>query len=464
MQQRLVVVKGRRRIGKSRLVEEFAKKMTFLQFSGLAPTAGITAQDQRNEFALQLSQQTNIPNLQVDDWSKLFLLLSDKCKTGRIVILFDEITWMAHDDPTFLSKLKNAWDLHLKKNTKLILVLCGSVSAWIEKNIINSTGFFGRISLSLTLNELPVIDCNYLLKSLGFDRSAMEKLIILSLTGGVPWYIEQINSTYSAADNIKNLCFKKNALLLQEYKHIFHDLFGKRSDIYQKITMLLASSDLDYDSISTKLQYSKSSSLSNYLDELILSGYINQYSSWLLKTGRASKKLTKYRLSDNFLRFYFRYMENKLTAIEMGNYANVSLSHLPGWDSMLGLQFENLILKNRELIHRSLSINPEDIIASGPYFQRGTQRQKGCQIDYLIHTKYNTLFVCEIKFSQNSIGVEVIEKVKEKIARLSLPRNFAAIPILIHANETTAAVYDAEYFLKIINFSDYLENKYKGCD
>jgi len=454
----LVVIKGRRRIGKSRLVEEFARKVTFYQFSGLAPVNGISAQDQRNEFALQLSQQTNFPHIgNVDDWSKLFILLAEKCRTGRIVVLLDEITWMAHDDPTFLSKLKNAWDMHLKKNPKLILIFCGSVSAWIEKNIISSTGYFGRVSLDLTLTELSLPDCNKLLKEFGFERSALEKLIFLSLTGGIPWYIEQIKPKYSAVDNIKNLCFRKNALLVKEYEHIFHDLFGKRSHIYQQITTILAERALDYTTLSKKMAYAKSSALSDYVEELILSGYVTSYNSWSFKTGRSSSKLKKYRLSDNFLRFYFRYMKNKLLNINAGTYNNVSLPSLPGWQSMLGLQFENLILKNCELIHEALSINPEDIIANGPYFQNKTERQKGCQIDYLIQTKYNTLFVCEIKFSQEIMGKEVIDSMKEKIDRLSAPRGFAVLPVLIHANSITQMVTEAEYFLKIINVNDYFE-------
>ena len=149
-----------------------------------------------------MSQQTDIPEVYSDDWSKLFSLLASKVKQGRIVIFLDEITWMAHGDATFLSKLKNAWDRHFKKNPKLILILCGSVSAWIEKNIINSTGFFGRISLDLTLQPLSLPSCNNLLNTLGFKRSVMEKLMILSVTGGVPWYLEQVNPKYSAADNI----------------------------------------------------------------------------------------------------------------------------------------------------------------------------------------------------------------------------------------------------------------------
>jgi hypothetical protein len=129
---------------------------------------------------------------------------------------------------------------------------------------------------------------------------------------------------------------------------------------------------------------------------------------------------------------------------------------LPGWQSMSGLQFENLVLNNRELLHQALCINPADIVANGSYFQRKTNRQKGCQIDYLIQTKYNTLFACEIKFTLNTIGKDIIEEVKEKIARISVSRGFAILPVLIHASDITEAVDEANYFSYVINFSEYL--------
>src|SRR5438874_1725820 len=70
----LVVIKGRRRIGKTRLIEEFSKGKKFFRFIGLAPTEGVTAQSQRDEFSLHLSQQTGLPEIKIDDWSKLFAL------------------------------------------------------------------------------------------------------------------------------------------------------------------------------------------------------------------------------------------------------------------------------------------------------------------------------------------------------------------------------------------------------
>lgn len=67
---------------------------------------------------------------------------------------------MGSKDPTFLGKLKTAWDLYFKMNPQLILILCGSISSWIETNILSSTGFMGRISLDMILEELSLSECN----------------------------------------------------------------------------------------------------------------------------------------------------------------------------------------------------------------------------------------------------------------------------------------------------------------
>lgn len=453
----LVVITGRRRVGKSRLAEEFAREYKFYEFTGLPPTKKITAQAQRDEFAIQLSQQTNLPEVKADDWSKLFFLLAEKVKSEHAVILFDEISWMGQKDPTFLAKLKNAWDLHLKKNSKLILILCGSISSWIEKNIISSTGFFGRISLKIILEELPLPDCNKLFEYIGFKRSITEKLMLLAVTGGIPWYIEQINSHYSAEDNIKNLCFTKNGLLVDEFRNIFHDLFNRRGEICQKIVEFLAKGSAEYNQIIKALNYHSSGSLSEYLKDLLVSGFIKREFTWSLRTGKESE-LSRYRLSDNYLRFYLKYMMSRIDRIKRGQFSELSLASLPGWNTMLGLQFEHLVLNNRRFIMHALEIKSEDVINDNPFFQRKTMKQKGCQIDYLIQTKYNTLFICEIKFSRNEIKSTVIDEVKTKISNLSLPRGFSCVPVLIHVGGVSDEVEEKEYFSKIIDFSRLLED------
>ncbi len=455
----LVAIRGRRRIGKSRLAQEFARHKKYYVFSGLPPTNNTTAQSQRDEFAKQLALQTDIPEVKVDDWSKLFLLLAKEVKKGRAIILFDEISWMGSKDPDFLGKLKNVWDLHFKDNPKLILILCGSVSSWIEKNIISSTGFFGRISLKLTLGELPLNDCNALLHNIGFNRSAQEKFQILSVTGGIPWYIESVNPAYSAPENIKRLCFEKDGLLTDEFQFIFHDLYGRRSEICKKIVEYLAQGPAEYSEIVSALNYSSSGALSDCLEDLLISGFIARDYVWSLKSGKDTKRLSKFRLSDNYVRFYLKYILPRLSQIKKDQLSTLSFSSLPNWDGVMGLQFENLVLSNRKEVHQWLMLKPEEIVSDNPYFQRQTTQQKGCQIDYLIQTRYNTLFVCEIKFSKNEVDISIVNEMKEKLSRLIVPQGFACLPVLIHINGVSEELRSSGYFFKIIDFSQLLENE-----
>ncbi len=99
---------------------------------------------------------------------------------------------MSAKDPLFLGKLKNAWDLEFKQNAELILILCGSVSSWIEENILKSSGFMGRVSLTLFLQELSLFTANQMLHSIGFKGSDYDRFKILSITGGIPRYLEEI--------------------------------------------------------------------------------------------------------------------------------------------------------------------------------------------------------------------------------------------------------------------------------
>ncbi|MBL4819021.1 MAG: ATP-binding protein [Deltaproteobacteria bacterium] len=451
----LIVIQGRRRIGKSRLAEEFGKKYAFYQFLGLPPTPKTTAQSERDVFMRQLSAATQLPEVLADDWSKLFNLLAGSVKTGRVILLFDEISWMGSKDPDFLGKLKNAWDIHFKKNSELILIICGSISTWIEKNILSSTGFLGRISLTLSLSELPLKDCNRFFESIGSNVSSYEKFKLLAITGGIPRYLEEIRPNLSAEENIKRLCFSKKGALFKEFDNIFSDLFSKRSETYKKIVESLANGALEYNDICEHMDIPKGGRLSEYLEDLLKSGFISRDYTWHLKTG-AESRLSHFRLSDNYVRFYLKYIKPNRGKIEHGHFENRSLMSLPGLESILGLQFENLVLNNRKKIWTKLHIYPEEIISDNPFFQRSTARTSGCQIDYLIHTRFNTLYLCEIKFSKNQIRSEILDEMKQKIKHLKLPTGFSCRPVLIHVNGVQDQVLESEFFAEIINFSDFL--------
>jgi|SRR5271156_2386949 len=178
-------------------------------------------------------EQLSQPPFKDTDWNDYFARLAAHTKEGRVIILLDEISWMGSKDSDFLGKL--------------ILVLCGSVSSWIEKNILGSTGFVGRISLQLKIEELPLKDANEFWGSSLI--SSYEKCKILAITGGIPKYLEEITPELPAEQNIQNLCFTLSGFLFNEFDRIFSDLFDKRSKSYQSFVKQLVKGPSSYQEI-----------------------------------------------------------------------------------------------------------------------------------------------------------------------------------------------------------------------
>jgi AAA+ ATPase superfamily predicted ATPase len=436
----LVVIRGRRRIGKSRLIEEYCKDKKTFKFVGLPPTGD--SQDQKTEFAWQLEKQLKETIARKEDWNDLFLALAEKSRTGRVVIVFDEVSWMA--DSLFLGKLKTAWDEEFSKNPRLILILCGSFSSWIERNILSTTGFVGRVSLVLTIQELPLRDCGVFLGSL----SPYEKFKILSVTGGIPKYLEEVDLGKTADKNIEDLCYSPSGFLYNEFKYIFSDLFSPRNQIYQQLLEAIVDQTSMPQEIFEKLHLKKAGYFSNCLQELEVAGFVERDFTWHLSTGKRSK-LSHYRIKDNYTRFYLKYIAPNIERIKKGA-MKVEPSY---WSSIMGLQFENLVLGNRSFLIEKLGI--EEIIYDNPYFKPPTTRTKGCQIDYMIQTRFNTLYLFEVKFSRKPIGTDIIISMEEKIKALGLPKRMSVRPILIHVNGVTEDLEDRRYFSNIIDFGEF---------
>jgi len=452
----LIVVKGRRRIGKSRLLQEFGKQITAHFFTGLPPTEQTTAETERREFAAQLERAFGLRGLAADDWGDLFWNLAQQTKKGRVLVVLDEITWMGASDPDFLGKLKTAWDLHFSKNPELILALCGSLSGWIEKNILSSTGFLGRESLTLTLRELPIETCKEFWYGRGAEVPPFEMLRMLAVTGGVPRYLEEINPNLSAEENIRQLCFEEGGILFGEFGKIFSDLFEKKNLLYERIVSFLVSGPKTQKDVAESLGHNTQVDASEYLETLVQSDFISRDYTWNIRSGKQSR-LSVYRLSDNYSRFYLKYILPNKDSIIHGDFVKVSLSGLPAWSTIMGFQVENLVLSNRQKIKRLLRIPPEEVVADNPFMQRKTKRQLGCQIDYMVQTRFNTLYVCEVKFSRNVIGPKIIEEMQEKIDRIALPKNFFCRPVLIHVNGVSDEVLDSNYFSHIIDMAKLFE-------
>ena len=258
---------------------------------------------------------------------------------------------------------------------------------------------FADLRINLMLEELPLKICNAFWHPKEKRVTSYEKLKLLSVMGVVPFYLEQI----------------------------------RRKTTHKKIVTCLANGPKELVQICAKLGKMQGGLYSKNLDDLVKAGFVKRDFVWDFKSGKEGK-LSRYRLSDNYLRFYLKYIAPNCAKIEKGNFSTSISLHLPGWESILGLQFENLVVHNSKTLWQMLEITPEKIVAEGPFFQSATTRQEGCQIDYMIQTRFHNLYICEIKFSKSPIGHKIIKEMEYKRKRLKVPRYCSIRPVLIHVN------------------------------
>lgn len=454
----LVVCRGRRRIGKSTLIEHFAGGFEhFYEFQGLAPREQIENRHQLQSFARQLAEQHRLPSLQLSSWHDAFALLARLAEGQRALVFLDEISWMASRDADFVGQLKIAWDTRFKKNRRLILVLCGSVSSWIDRNILNSADFMGRVSLSLDLHELPLDKCNEFFRALGGAAgermSALEKARILCVTGGVPSYLEEIDYGSTAERNILDLCFSRGGMLVDEFDRIFNDIFSARAPIYRDIVQTLADGPRTFQEICDRLGVAPSGVFTEYLEDLAAAGFVHRDYAFTPSTGRRGR-LSRFRLKDNYLRFYLKYIEPVREKIEADVLGSTEPRSFATFDAIMGLQFQNLVLNNLPLVLRRLRIAPARLRSAAPYFQNEIRRQRACQIDLLIDTQYST-YICEIKF-QRKLTTSVVDEVMEKSARLRIGKGKSLRRVLIYMGELAAGIEESGAFDELLAFERFI--------
>lgn len=445
----VVTCRGRRRVGKSTLFEEFAKRngCRFIKIEGLAPKADIKDRDQRAAFGSQLAIQSGLPELVPDSWLKAFHLLNSVIRDDDwTVVLLDEISWMGREAPTFPGDLKVAWDNYFKKHDKLILVLCGSVSRWITDNIVKSSGFLGRRSLNFVLPELPICDAVKFWGDRLDDMSTREILDTLAVTGCVPKYLEEMNFSIGVAENIRRTCFSPDGYLFEDFEDIFSRVFGKSALRKRSMLAALSSGPKTVSEISQTLGVERNGTLAAELKELDTAGFVAQDRGINPETGRPALEI-KYRIKDCYTRFYLHYIEPVRERITKGLYTITSLDSMPGWDTMLGLQFETLVMNNFHSLLPALGLDRTNILSVGPYARRG-KRGEGCQIDILFQTEF-LAYAVEVK-RMKSIDLSVIDDMKAKLSRFPRRENVTLRKALVYDGTLSPQVEERKYFDALI--------------
>lgn len=450
----LVVCQGRRRIGKSTFIRHCAGEADhFLSFEGLPPREGIGRQSQLGAFAEALARQTKAPKVGLESWPQAFQLLASVLPAaGSIVVLFDEISWMAIGDPDFPGHLKAAWDNAFSRHPRLVLVLCGSVSSWIQRNILDNTGFVGRCSWQLRLPPLPLAACNEFWR--GRKVASGEKLKVLAVTGCVPRYLEEVDPAETAEQNIERMCFRPGGLLFNEFGQIFHDIFTRRAPTYRDIVATLVNGPKTITEMSQALRQERGGSLSAAVNDLEAAGFLGRSISFDPDTGKNLPRTITYRIGDNYLRFYLKYIEPVAEQIQKGLYRRTPIEALVAWETLMGLQFENLVLTNMNALFAKTGLANVPILNAGPYCQTRTGRREGCQVDLLVRTR-QSLHIFETKFRKR-IDMSVIAEVKQKVDRIKAGRAPSIRTGLVFHGELDPEIEASNYFDHLVPFERLL--------
>lgn len=458
----IVACRGRRRIGKSTLFREFARRSAdlYIEIEGLAPQQEKlpTVQDQLDHFIEVLSELTGCDSSKVDNWFAAFSRLEKQIDdTKKTVIMLDEISWMAGDDANFPGKLRTAWETLFHRHEHLILVVCGSVSSWIRKNILGNTGFTGRFSRDYVLQELTLAECAEFWGAARDRLEPREILDVLSVTGGVPRYLEEVDPGLSADENIRRMCFLRSGELYKDFDAIFDPIWGEGAVVKRKILEALAEAPMTAGDLAKAVGYAYNGRFIMLMKELVEGGFADDDPGKNPETGKPVG-VARYRLRDNYTRFFLKYIAPHKQEIEHGSYTFTSIDSLPGWNAIMGLQFENLIVNNFMQLIRHLGIGNAIVESAAPYRnlkRRGKGGVCGCQVDLLIQTA-RTAYVIEVK-RKRFIDDDIIAEVDEKVRRMPLRRGLSARPVLVYDGKLQPSVEGTGYFDAIINARQLLE-------
>lgn len=443
----LVVCSGRRRVGKSTLVEEFARRSQcrFIEIVGLSPDDGVDNRAQLKNFCERLAVQTGAAEVKADCWAKAFdaLFAAVGGKYGKTIVFLDEISWMGAFDKTFPALLKTAWDTQFSRCGKLVLVVCGSVSTWINKNILRSKAFVGRISCSIKLEEMPLSDCREFWGKARERRSIHEMLDLLCVTGGIPKYLSEMRPSLSADENIRRMCFTKEGYLFRDFDAIFTDVFAKTMSEKAEILACVAAEPQSVKSLAAALGRASNGHLSDSLCELVEAGFLSVDEGLNPSSAKEAREV-RYRICDNYVRFYLKFILPRKRAIERGTYKFTTMDRVSGWDSVMGLQFETLVRNNLSALLPLVGMGNTVLTSAAPYVRRGKRKGEGVQVDLLLQAR-RSVCVVEIK-RRKFVPASVQDDVRDKIRRLKVSRDISVRTALVYDGELAPEIEEDNYF------------------
>lgn len=410
-QSEFVIVYGRRRVGKTFLINQvLGQHFTFYY------TSSHNAPKQRklDRFGMALESYGLANRHSLTNWYDAFdalqNLLESQPSDSRKTIFIDEMPWIAGNDNEFVSALEDFWNAWAMLRGDIMLVGCGSATSWMVDHLIeNQGGLHGRITCRIYLQPFTLAETEQFLLDKGCHWDRFQIAQCYMCFGGVPFYLNLLDTSLSLAQNIDRLYLNPGATLHNEFSELYGALFGGRetyADVVRHLSQHHHGCTRQEIADATKCS---GGTLTKVLSNLSNNNFIIGYRQYGNK-----KKGTIYRLTDMFTLFYFRFIEGH-TGIDTDQWQRSVDS--PSFRAWQGLCFELVALRHLEQIKRALGLTAV-ATKSSTWRSAGDSHHRGAQIDLVIERADRIIHLCEIKFSVEpySITADYEQKLRYRMA------------------------------------------------
>lgn len=434
-----VAVYGRRRVGKTFLIDEALKGHITFRHAGLSPleyqkqkTKKNLLKDQLKSFYFSLLRQGMKKSKCPVSWLEAFFMLEMHLQSiddgSRQVVFLDELPWMDTPRSGFVTAFESFWNDWGCHRDNFMLIVCGSATSWILDNLINNHGgLYGRMTCEMKLAPFTLKECELFFKNKNILLSRYDIVQSYMAVGGIPYYLGYFRTGLSLSQNIDNLFFVKKAKLQDEYDRLFSSVFNRPEEMKRIVKFLSTRhSGFTQESIAENAGISQGGSLSNMLKALIGSDFVLRYIPF-----GCSKREEHYKLIDPFCIFYLRFVPDNSSYPTSFWQQNQTSQSIVSWR---GFAFEEVCLHHIPQIKQALGIQGV-LTKESSWAVRGTNEEEGAQIDLLIERADHVINMCEMKFYGEDFAVDkaYYQKLNNRLKRLSekIPKRYIVHSTLV---------------------------------
>lgn len=427
----LFVLYGRRRVGKTTLLNEFCKGKDAIFYSAEQSNNKLNLE----KFSILVFNFYGEDNLEpFASWENALSYINERQKDKRLILVIDEFPYLVRKNKALLSEMQHLID-HKLKNGKLFIVLCGSYMGFMEKEVLGSKSpLFGRRT-----GQLHMKPFNYQTSMKFLDRFSNEdKLKLYGAFGGTPLYLQQIQPDNSFEENIKKAFLRVTAYLYEEPLLLLRQEV-QEPGVYSAIIEAIAGGYTKSNEISTKIGEDSAKCL-KYIKTLCELGIL--YKETPFGEKEASRK-TIYGISDFMFRFWYRYVFANRTLVETGAQQVIWEKRIePNYSSYMGLIFER-ICSDYLTAQNAKGKLPFLFTSIGRWWGTNPKTRTQVEID-LVANDGKDYLICECKWRNEKTDLSVLKELKDNADIFNKKRGNTWFVLFTKAGFTDAVIKEAE--------------------